>query len=185
MQRPSMHSIDCRRINVVLHSKISRVYIYVISLVICTLSTANWQQASKLTTLPNAVSSFLMKHRAIQKLSICYLHDQYTQWRWIGRSATQKFWQKYYSSLFYCHYAAKFFPHFVFYYLFVHLSLCLQHMLKICTLFCLVDIKKRSFSTSCVFWFVFLNAIALAVQPLFSDFWGRRRKPFFLINWLL
>ena len=25
-------------------------------------------------------------------------------------------------------------------------------------LFCLVDIKKRSFLTSCVFWFVFLNA---------------------------
>ena len=33
-----------------------------------------------------------------------------------------------------------------------------QHLSKICTLFCLVDIKKRSFLTSCVFCFVFLNA---------------------------
>ena len=34
----------------------------------------------------------------------------------------------------------------------------MQRMPKIRTLFCLVDIKKRSFLTSCVFWFVFLNA---------------------------
>ena len=31
-------------------------------------------------------------------------------------------------------------------------------MPKLRTLFCLVDIKKRSFLTSCVFWFVFLIA---------------------------
>ena len=35
-----------------------------------------------------------------------------------------------------------------------------------CTLFCLVDIKKRSFLTSCVFWFVFSNAIALALAVI-------------------
>ena len=34
---------------------------------ICTLSSAHWQQASKLTTLPNAVSSFLTKNSCIQK----------------------------------------------------------------------------------------------------------------------
>ena len=30
----------------------------------------------------------------------------------------------------------------------------IPRMPKICTLFCLVDIKKRSFLTSCVFWFI-------------------------------
>ena len=40
-------------------------------LVICTLlSSAHWQQASKLSTLPSAVSSFLMTNSAIQKWSI-------------------------------------------------------------------------------------------------------------------
>ena len=44
-------------------------------------------------------------------------------------------------------------------YLLVRLPLCWrQHMPKIRTLFCLVDIKKRSSLTACVFWFVFLNA---------------------------
>ena len=40
-------------------------------------------------------------------------------------------------------------------------------MLTICTLFCLVDSKKHSFLSSCVFWFVFLNAIS----P-----WGSRQR---------
>ena len=45
------------------------------------------------------------------------------------------------------------------FYLFVRLSLCRwQRMPKIRTLFCLVVIKRRSFLTSSVFWFVFLNA---------------------------
>ena len=34
----------------------------------------------------------------------------------------------------------------------------LRHLKKMCTLFCLVYMTKRSFFTCCVFWFVFLNA---------------------------
>ena len=44
---------------------------------------------------------------------------------------------------------------FVFY---ICLSVCRFCMPKIRTLFCLVNIEKRSFLTSCVFRFVFLNA---------------------------
>ena len=45
------------------------------------------------------------------------------------------------------------------FYLFIRLSLCWRQCLpEIGTLFWLVYIKKRSFLTSCVFWFVFLNA---------------------------
>ena len=48
---------------------------------------------------------------------------------------------------------------FVFYHLFVRLSLCQRQRLpKIRTFFCLFNIKKRSFLTSCVFGFGFLNA---------------------------
>ena len=43
-------------------------------------------------------------------------------------------------------------------------------MPKIRTLFCLVDIKKRSLLTSCVFWFVFLNASShLCFRFVFSS----------------
>ena len=47
--------------------------------------------------------------------------------------------------------------------------------LSICTLFCLVDIKKRSFFTSCVFWFILLNASSHLW--VFLDFlWWNRLK---------
>ena len=47
-------------------------------------------------------------------------------------------------------------------YLFVHLSLCRrQRMPNICTLFCLVIIKQRSFLTSCVFRFMFSFCLLL------------------------
>ena len=47
-----------------------------------------------------------------------------------------------------------------------------------CTLFYLVDIKKRSFLTSCVFWFVFLNASShLCFQfPVILDYKIRKKK---------
>ena len=43
-----------------------------------------------------------------------------------------------------------------------------QHMPKMCTLFCLVHIKKSSFLISCVFWFVFVNASSQLCFPSFS-----------------
>ena len=59
-----------RRINIILYSKFNSRVVSVTSLVI---SSAHWQQASKLGTLPSAVSSFLMKNSAIQKLSIIFI----------------------------------------------------------------------------------------------------------------
>ena len=53
---------------------------------------------------------------------------------------------------------AKCFVRFVFY---ICLSVCRfaeGNICRKCALFCLIDINKRSFLTSCVFWFVFLNA---------------------------
>ena len=57
------------------------------------------------------------------------------------------------------HYKAKYLPHFVFYISLVRSSLCRkQNLQKMCTLFFLVHIIKRSFSTSCMFWFVSFNS---------------------------
>ena len=45
-------------------------------------------------------------------------------------------------------------------------------MPKMCTLFSLVDIKKRSFLITCVFWFVFLNASS---HLCFRFFFGQNK----------
>ena len=57
---------------------------------------------------------------------------------------------------------AKCFPHFVFY---ICLSLCRrQRMPKICTMFYLVNIKKRSFLTSCECWFISETVQAMPIK---------------------
>ena len=51
-------------------------------------------------------------------------------------------------------------------------GLVLQRMLKMCTLFCLVDIKKRSVLISCVlFYFIFLNASSHLCFQFFAICW--------------
>ena len=51
MKRPSMHFTD-RRINVLLYSKFNSRVVSLL-LVICTLNSAHWQQASNLSTQPS------------------------------------------------------------------------------------------------------------------------------------
>ena len=71
MKRLTMLFTD-RSINVLLYSKCDSTNTNsntnsntsITSLVLFTLSSAYWQQASKLTTLVSAVSSFLMKNSA-------------------------------------------------------------------------------------------------------------------------
>ena len=62
-------------------------------------------------------------------------------------------------------------------------------MQTICTLCCLVDIKKHSFLTSCVFWFNFLNASShlcliffFNTQSTTKVIWGRLKH---LIQWYM